>query len=170
MNKLFIPAILAATVLVAGMFAVMPVQKASTVHSTIISSVVGKREVVQSELLSGLTAGAVFPFLDSTPHHIISAHIAITDSTTTCSTTGGTAPAKVQVLVGTAMPANLVNVMTAATNIGVGSAAQCVFHVTITPGLGGVPSTVTDIVVVNASNSTLTGTNTVSASAEIDNS
>ena len=36
MNKLAIPAILAATVLVAGIFAFMPVQQASTVHTTII--------------------------------------------------------------------------------------------------------------------------------------
>ncbi len=39
MKKIAIPAILAATVLVAGMFALMPVQKASTVHTTILSSV-----------------------------------------------------------------------------------------------------------------------------------
>ena len=37
MNKLVIPGILAATVLVAGMFAFMPVEKASTVHTTILA-------------------------------------------------------------------------------------------------------------------------------------
>lgn len=37
MNKLIIPAILAATVLVAGMFAILPVQKVSTVHNTILA-------------------------------------------------------------------------------------------------------------------------------------
>jgi len=35
MNKLIIPTILTATVLVAGMFAFMPVQQASTVHTTV---------------------------------------------------------------------------------------------------------------------------------------
>lgn len=35
MKKIVIPAILAATILVAGMFAFMPVQKASTVHTSI---------------------------------------------------------------------------------------------------------------------------------------
>jgi len=35
MKKIVIPAILLATVLVAGMFALMPVEKASTVHTTI---------------------------------------------------------------------------------------------------------------------------------------
>ena len=39
MNKYVIPAILAATVLVAGMFALMPVQKASTVHTAITAAV-----------------------------------------------------------------------------------------------------------------------------------
>jgi len=38
MNKLTIPAILAATVLVAGMFAFMPVEQASTVHTIIQAS------------------------------------------------------------------------------------------------------------------------------------
>jgi len=38
MNKLMIPAILAATVLVAGIFAFMPVEQASTVHTTIQAS------------------------------------------------------------------------------------------------------------------------------------
>lgn len=37
MKNLVIPAILAATVLVAGMFAYMPIEKASTVHSTILT-------------------------------------------------------------------------------------------------------------------------------------
>jgi len=37
MNKLAIPAILVATVMVAGIFAFMPVQQASTVHTTIIA-------------------------------------------------------------------------------------------------------------------------------------
>ena len=35
MNKLTIPAILAATVMVAGIFAFMPVEQASTVHTTL---------------------------------------------------------------------------------------------------------------------------------------
>ena len=39
MKKIVIPAILAATILVAGMFAFMPVQKASTVHTTINAEV-----------------------------------------------------------------------------------------------------------------------------------
>ncbi len=38
-RKLVIPTILTATVLVASMFALMPVQKASTVHTTLLNSV-----------------------------------------------------------------------------------------------------------------------------------
>lgn len=37
-KKIIIPAILAATVLVAGMFALMPVERASTVHTTVLST------------------------------------------------------------------------------------------------------------------------------------
>ncbi len=55
MNKLVIPTILTATVLVAGMFAVMPVEKASSVHTTIIaainnaqSGILGKRLVAEN--------------------------------------------------------------------------------------------------------------------------
>ena len=36
MNKIAIPALLVATVMVAGMFAFAPVEQASTVHTTII--------------------------------------------------------------------------------------------------------------------------------------
>jgi len=38
MNKFLIPSILTATVLIAGIFAFMPIDKASTVHTTIIAS------------------------------------------------------------------------------------------------------------------------------------
>ena len=38
MNRLVIPSILAITVLVAGIFALMPVEKASTVHTSIIAA------------------------------------------------------------------------------------------------------------------------------------
>ena len=120
--------------------------------------------IAESSILAGLAPNALFPFVDSTPHHITKAHIAITDATSSCEA-GAAAPSNIQILVGVA-GGSLVNVMTAATNTGIGSATQCVFHVTITPGRGGVPATVTDIVVVNANpNAPLTGVNTVTASA-----
>ena len=39
MNKIVIPTILAATVLVAGIFAMMPVQKATTVHTGLTTAI-----------------------------------------------------------------------------------------------------------------------------------
>ncbi len=41
MKKIVIPTILAATILVAGMFALMPVYKASAVHTTILAAIAG---------------------------------------------------------------------------------------------------------------------------------
>jgi hypothetical protein len=120
--------------------------------------------ISESSLLAGLAPGALFPFIDSTPHSISLAHIAITDATSSCAP-GAAAPSNIQVLAGVAGGA-LTNVMTAATNTGIGSPTQCVFHVTIKPGAGGVPPRITDIVVVNSNNSAaLTGVNTVTVSA-----
>jgi hypothetical protein len=122
--------------------------------------------ISQASILAGLAPGALFPFVDSTPNHIVLSHVAITDSTSTCAP-GAAPPANIQVLAGVA-GADLAKVMTAATNTGIGSPSQCVFHVTIRPGKGGVPSSVTDIVVLNANTSNaLTGINTVTASAEV---
>jgi hypothetical protein len=122
--------------------------------------------IAASSLLNGLAPGAVFPFIDTTPHAISSAHIAITDSTSNCSP-GAAAPSHLQVLVGQA-GASLVSVMGAATNTGISTTpGQCVFHVTIKAGQGGIPSTVTDIVVLNGGSSPLSGMNTVTASATV---
>ena len=52
MNKLAIPAILAATVLVAGIFAFMPVQQASTVHLTLAT---GDNTSLAGEVTDGTT-------------------------------------------------------------------------------------------------------------------
>ena len=122
--------------------------------------------VVASSMLSGLAPGAVFPFIDTTPQTISQAHIAITDATTNCSP-GAAPPSNVKVLVGQA-GVSLVSVMEASTNTGISTTpGQCVFHVTIHAGRGGVPSTVTDIVVLNAGSSPLSGVNTVTASATV---
>jgi hypothetical protein len=121
--------------------------------------------ISESALLAGLSSNSLFPFLDTTPNTIRRTHIAITDATAACSA-GAAPPANIQVLVGQAGVA-LTNVMTAATNTGIGTAAQCVFHVTARPGQGGVPGTVTDVVVRNAGAAPLTGINTVTASATV---
>ena len=119
-----------------------------------------------SSMLAGLAPGALFPFIDTTPDGIARAHIAITDATSECHS-GSAPPANILVLAGEA-GGTLVNVMTAATNTGIGSEVQCVFHVTINAGQGGLPAHVTDIVVVNGNKtSALTGINTATASADV---
>ncbi len=57
--------------------------------------------IAESSLLAGLAPGAVFPFIDTTPHRIAQAHIAITDSTSDCHT-GAAPPDNIKVLVGEA--------------------------------------------------------------------
>jgi hypothetical protein len=128
-----------------------------------------KQFITASSLLNGLAPGAVFPFIDTTPHSIAQAHIAITDATTNCSP-GAAPPSNVRVLVGTAgtVPPVLVSVMAASTNLGISTTpGQCVFHVTVTAGEGGVPVGATDIVVHNGGSSALTGVNTITASATV---
>ena len=122
--------------------------------------------ISNNALLAGLAPGAVFPFIDTTPNSILRAHIAVTDATSNCAA-GAAAPASVQVLVGQAGVA-LVSVMSTATNTGISTTpGQCVFHVTVSPGQGGVPAAVTDIVVHNAGAGALTGVHTVTATAEV---
>jgi hypothetical protein len=145
--------------LLAAFVLVFPMQKAAQIPPT-------TQLISQSSILTGLAAGAVFPFIDTTPNRIVRAHIALTDATTHCGGPSRTAPANVQVLVGEAGVA-LVPVMSSAANTGIGSSTQCVFHLTVEPGVGGVPATVTDVVVVNTSASALSGINTVTVSAEV---
>jgi hypothetical protein len=126
----------------------------------------GGQLISESSMLSGLSAQALFPFIDTTPHRITKAHIAVTDSTASCGGASPTAPTNIEVLVGQA-GGTLVNVMTASTNTGIGTPAQCVFHVTVRAKRGGLPATVTDIVVRNKGAAALNGRNTVTASATV---
>jgi hypothetical protein len=126
----------------------------------------GGELISESSMLAGLSGGALFPFIDTTPHRITKAHIAVTDATASCGGASPTAPANIEVLVGQA-GGTLVNVMTASTNTGIGTPAQCVFHVTVRPKSGGLPATVTDIVVRNKGAAALNGRNTVTASATV---
>lgn len=125
--------------------------------------------ISQSAMLAGLEGTTVFPFIDTTPNKIRRAHIAVTDSTEDCAG-GAAAPGSVQVLVGVA-GGTLVPVLTAATNTGISirpdKREQCVFHVTVKAGQDGIPSNVTDIVVVNGGTDPLTGVNTITVSAEV---
>lgn len=121
--------------------------------------------VAENAILAGLPAGALFPFIDSTPNRIVSTHIALTDATSDCSP-GAAPPSNLTVLVGVA-GGSLVPVTSASTNTGIGSSSQCVFHVTVRPGVDGVPRRITDIVVVNSGTEPLTALNTVTVSAEV---
>lgn len=121
--------------------------------------------VAENAILTGLPPNALFPFIDSTPNGIKSAHIALTDATATCAHDAAP-PQNVVVLVGEA-GGTLTPVMTAATNTGIGSVMQCVFHVTVTPGVGGVPRRATDIVVLNAGAAPLSALNTITVTAEL---
>src|ERR1700687_2514080 len=122
--------------------------------------------IAASSLLAGLAPGAAFPFIDTTPHGIAQAHVAITDSTSDCHPAAA-APDNIKILVGQAGVA-LVSVMDKTTNTGITTTqGQWVFHVTINAGQAGVPNTVTDIVVLNGGSSALTGINTVTASATV---
>jgi hypothetical protein len=126
----------------------------------------GGETLQESALLTGLASSAVFPFIDSTPDRIRRAHVAITDSTTACAP-GAAPPANMEVLVGEAGVA-LVPVMGASTNTGIGNQRQCVFHVTVRAGRGGIPRTVTDIVLMNKNAAAaLSGVNTATATAEL---
>ena len=166
-NKLLSIKIGLAIVLVAAVAAV--VVPALAVHDDGGSGGNSKNMVVESAILAGLPAGALYPFIDSTPSQISATHIALTDETDNCSP-GAAPPRNMVVLVGVA-GGTLVPVMTPATNTGIGSPTQCVFHVTIRPGPrgfpGGMPTRITDVVVVNGGDAPLTAWNTVTVSAEI---
>ena len=58
MNKLFIPTILVVVVLVAGIFAFMPVEKASTVHTTIQGTQLNEAGAVIADMFSTDLTGA----------------------------------------------------------------------------------------------------------------
>lgn len=157
-QKLYL--IASVTLVAVGFAAAVPARKAAANNYD-------SQFIASSSLLAGLAPGAVFPFIDTTPHTISQAHIAITDATASCGGSQPTAPSNVQILVGQAGVA-LVPVISGATNTGISTTpGQCVFHVTVTAGQGGVPNTVTDIVVLNGGSSPLTGVNTVTASATV---
>jgi hypothetical protein len=157
MNIKFASVVIAVSWLAGGMYAYGDENGPKLKRSPLIS---------ESALLSGLAAGALFPFIDTTPNVIVKAHVAITDSTESCAA-GAAAPSNIQVLVGEAGVA-LVNVMTDSTNTGISSpAGQCVFHVTVAPGTEELPARITDIVILNSGASALTGIHTVTVSAEV---
>jgi len=61
MNKLLIPSILIVTVLIAGIFAFIPVDKATTVHGTIIAAITGDTDDIDDSM----TINEVFADIDT---------------------------------------------------------------------------------------------------------
>jgi len=86
MNKFTIPAILVVTVLVAGIFAFMPVEKASTVHTTLqsASSATSAHNLLQTISASNTHDDAQLNNIKSTFQTDLSAN-----ATASCGTSGG---------------------------------------------------------------------------------
>ena len=157
MNKLTIPSILAATVLIAGIFAFMPVEKASTVHTGLEEKMEAVENTIKGEInknkffletvnLSDLDDGTTVVVADTTPHGMGQVHIAATLPVADVGTDGcDDQEPLVDVKAGKAP--NLDIVLTGAHNTGIEGRADfdsaglsdfaddadmCVFHRTIT--------------------------------------
>ena len=89
MNKLTIPSILAATILIAGIFTFMPVEKASTLHTGLEAKLEAVENEIKGEInknkffletvnLSDLDDGTTVVVADTTPHGMGQVHIAAT--------------------------------------------------------------------------------------------
>lgn len=87
-RKLVIPAILTATILVAGMFAIMPVQKAETIHVGIIAAIQGtsgfgltdiglSTTVITIDTDTTWAANELYLLYDGTPAASFDGHIAV---------------------------------------------------------------------------------------------
>ena len=72
MNKLAIPAILTATIMVAGMFAFMPVEQASTVHTTLSAQTTGIACATEAVNLLATSNNDILTFTFTQPILIIS--------------------------------------------------------------------------------------------------
>src|SRR5260370_23058997 len=98
--------------------------------------------IAESSLLAGLAPGAAFPFIDTTPHKIAQAHIAITDSTSDCHA-GAAPPDNIKILVGQAAAA-LVPLVAKRTHNGISTTpGQRVFYINLNTGQSGVAQPVT---------------------------
>ena len=131
MNKLTIPSILAATVLIAGIFAFMPVEKASTVHTDLEEKMEAVEDTIKGEInknrvfletvnLQGVARYSTVVVADTTPHVMGQVHIAATlpvADNGEVGTCGGEDPL-VDVMAGKA-GVGLTKVLTAAHNTGI---------------------------------------------------
>jgi hypothetical protein len=124
----------------------------------------GKWLVAETVNLQGLGTGKLFPILDTTPNEIVRAHVVLTDDAV-CDGDDANQPDNIVVIVG---QAGVALSTPALENTGIGgSGNQCIFHLTVLPGEDGIPSTVTDIVVLNNGAGSLFPRNSISVSAEV---
>jgi len=140
MNRILIPSILTVTVLIAGIFALIPVNDASTVHTTIIQNAKNLQSHVNLDGMIGESTGGEetkVVVLDTTEiGNVVEGHfVAVLPSATADCTAD--APDGITLLVGVA-GGTTVNVLTAADNTGLVSGADaaygadtrgmCVYH------------------------------------------
>lgn len=71
MNKIIIPTILTATILIAGLFAFMPVQQASTVHTTILAGTSQVRAVAEAAVDVAAAPGTTLTLTCNAPFDVL---------------------------------------------------------------------------------------------------
>lgn len=160
MKRIAMPAILAATVLVAGFFAFSPVEQASTVHTQVQSDIKDNRNTVVTVPLDGLLSGPFVVMDVTTPGEAEEVHIAVTAATASedgdCGADDG--PANMQVLVGEApgldnLAGTLDRTQIEAGTNGTDTHDVCIFHGTFTAD-DVTDDQITDIAIFNNGSST----------------
>jgi len=184
LNKIVIPAILVSITLVAGIFALMPIEKAGTVHTTIIAEIASAKTVSNTVILDGMTGDVANPvvvfLLDTTDvGNVIDGHVAVTlpiaDNDSVCNGgeaafTGLTIQAGVAPTFTDITPAAVA--VTAGPDVDFnsdgGAEAVCVFHVDLDPTLvtGGI---IVDVIFQHGAVGVLPEGSTITVTAELSN-
>ncbi len=194
MKKLAIPAILAATIMVAGAFAFMPVEQASTVHNSVIDSLQetallvaenspSQKVVAITYNLEGLPDGIPVVLFDGTNvNNIESGHIVATlptqeDGGGDCSV-DETPASHILLEIGAVDNESgddiVVNVAPFAESVGLGDGTLCVFHFDINAdellagGLSGAGG-VTDVAIINDGDEDFEAGTSISVSLKLNN-
>ena len=156
LNKIVIPAILGITILVAGIFAFIPIDKATTVHTTIQATITDNRNVAVHVNLDGIPGGAtILPVLDvTTPGEASEVHIAVTAAVAVADGACTVLPVNMEILVGSVGDAldNVAGSLGSATTlVGTnGTKDICLFHGTFTTSSAVITAAkITDVAVKN---------------------
>lgn len=184
LNKIVIPSILVVTILIAGIFALMPVERAGTVHTTIIAEIASAKTVSNTVILDGMTGNVANPvvvfLLDTTDvGNVIDGHVAvtlpITDDDSVCN--GGEAAfAGLTIQAGVAPTFTDITPTAVAVTAGPdvdfdgdgGAEAVCVFHVDLDPtAVGG--GIIVDVIFQHGAAGVLPEGSTITVTAELSN-